>query len=111
MGKKLPANAGDTRCGFDPWVRKAHWNRKYTSPQCSGLENFMGRGERWATIHGIAKSQMWLSTFYQRNTRNFLSREERKEEGTRKRVQKMIGINLKYINNHTKLQLDDKNFR
>ena len=24
VGKKLPANAGDTRCGFDPWVRKVH---------------------------------------------------------------------------------------
>ena len=24
-GKKLPANAGDKRCGFHPWVGKSPW--------------------------------------------------------------------------------------
>ena len=27
--KNLPANAGDVRCGFDPWVRKIPWNKKW----------------------------------------------------------------------------------
>jgi len=26
--KNPPANAGDKRCGFDPWVRKIPWRRK-----------------------------------------------------------------------------------
>ena len=26
--KNLPANAGDMRCGFDPWVGKIPWRRK-----------------------------------------------------------------------------------
>ena len=27
--KNLPANAGDARCGFYPWVRKIPWRRKW----------------------------------------------------------------------------------
>ena len=27
--KNSPANAGDMRCGFDPWVRKIPWRRKW----------------------------------------------------------------------------------
>jgi len=27
--KKLPANAGDMRCRFDPWVRKIPWRRAW----------------------------------------------------------------------------------
>jgi len=27
--KNPPANAGDMRRGFDPWVRKIPWNRKW----------------------------------------------------------------------------------
>ena len=27
--KNLPANAGDMRPGFDPWVRKAPWRREW----------------------------------------------------------------------------------
>ena len=27
--KNPPANAGDKRCGFDPWVRKIPWRRKW----------------------------------------------------------------------------------
>ena len=29
--------------------------------QCSYLENFMDRGARKATVHGVAKSRTWLS--------------------------------------------------
>jgi len=27
--KNLPANAGDKRCGFDPWVMKIPWRRAW----------------------------------------------------------------------------------
>jgi len=27
--KNPPANIGDKRCGFDPWVRKIPWSRKW----------------------------------------------------------------------------------
>ena len=29
MVKTLPASAGDARDGFDPWVRKILWSRKW----------------------------------------------------------------------------------
>ena len=29
MVKNLPANAGDTRGGFDPWVGKVPWSWKW----------------------------------------------------------------------------------
>ena len=29
--RNLPANAGDRRCGFDPWVEKIPWRRKWQS--------------------------------------------------------------------------------
>ena len=49
------------RRGFDPWVRKILWNGKWNPLQHSCLENFMERGAWQATIHGVTKSQTWLS--------------------------------------------------
>ena len=34
-----PANAGDTRCGFNPWVGKIPWRRAWQPAQCSCLEH------------------------------------------------------------------------
>ena len=34
--KNLPANSGDRRCGFDPWVTKISWKRKW-QPMGYGL--------------------------------------------------------------------------
>ena len=60
--KNLPANVGDARdCGFDPWVGKIPWSRKCNPLLYSCLENPMDRGAWWATVHGVAKSQTWLS--------------------------------------------------
>ena len=49
MVKSLPANAGDTnRCGFDPWVRKIPWRRKwqptpvFLSGKSHGQRNLVG---------------------------------------------------------------------
>ena len=30
--KNLPANAGDMRCGFNPWVRRIPWGRARDNP-------------------------------------------------------------------------------
>ena len=49
MVKNPPANTGDRRCGFDPWVRKILWSRKWKPPlQYSCLENSMDRELWWA---------------------------------------------------------------
>ena len=106
-GKSVCLQCG--RLGFDPWVRKIPWRRKWQSTpallpgkshgqrrlvdyspwgrkesdtterlhfhfslscigegngnplQYSCLENPMDRGAWWATVHGVAKSQTWLS--------------------------------------------------
>ena len=58
MVKNLPANAGDVRLGFDPWVGKIPWREDMANPlQCSCLENPMDRGAWWATVHRVAKNQ------------------------------------------------------
>ena len=49
------------RCGFDPWVGKIPWSRKWQSTQFSCLGNPMNRGAWQATIHGVSKRQTWLS--------------------------------------------------
>ena len=62
MVKNLPANGGDTRRhNFDPWVAKIPWRRKGQPTPVFLLENSMGRGAWWATVHGAAKSRIILS--------------------------------------------------
>ena len=63
--KNPPANARRCgRCGFDPWVRKIPWRRKWQLLQYSCWENSMteepGRLQWW----GLKESKMteWLST-------------------------------------------------
>ena len=51
------------RPGFDPWVGKIPWRRKGNPLQYSCLENPMDSGAWQATVHGVAKSQTWLSDF------------------------------------------------
>ena len=45
------------RCGFNPWVRKIPWRRKWQPTPVFLLENPMDRGGWWATVCGITKSQ------------------------------------------------------
>ena len=45
--------------GFVPWVGKIPWRRKGYLLQYSGLENSMD-----CIVHGVAKSQTWLSDFH-----------------------------------------------
>ena len=52
--KNRPANAGDIRDGFDPWVDKVPWRRKWQPPPV-----FLPGESReawWATIHRVTKS-------------------------------------------------------
>ena len=53
--KNLPAR----RQGFDPWVRKIPWRRKW-QPTLVFLGNPMDRGAWQATVHRIAESQTQL---------------------------------------------------
>ena len=41
--KNLPANAGDVRCGFDSWVRKIPWSRKWQPTPVFLPGNFQGQ--------------------------------------------------------------------
>ena len=44
------------RQGFDPWVRKVSWKRKWQPLQYSCLKNPLDRGDWRATVHRVAKS-------------------------------------------------------
>ena len=46
---------------FDPWIGKIPWRRKWQPTPVSCLENSMDSGAWWATVHGVTKSQTWLS--------------------------------------------------
>ena len=56
--KNLPANAGDIRHGFDPWVRKIPWSRAWKPTPVFLPEESMDRRAWWATVHRVAKS--WI---------------------------------------------------
>ena len=53
MVKNPPANAGDMRCGFDPWVRKIPRRRAWQPT----LALLTGQRSVWATVLRVAKSQ------------------------------------------------------
>ena len=59
MVKNLPANAGDTRdAGTIPGSGRAPGGGNGNPLQYSFLENTMDRGVWWATIQGVAESDM-----------------------------------------------------
>ena len=49
------------RHGFDPWVGKIPWSRKWQPAPVFWPENPMDRGAWRATVHGAATSWTWLS--------------------------------------------------
>ena len=59
MIKNAPATAGDT--GSIPGFGRSTEAENGNSLQYSCLGNLMGREARWATAHGVAKSQTQLS--------------------------------------------------
>ena len=61
--KNLPAKCRrHRRHGFNPGVWKIPWRRKWHPLQYYCLENSRDRGDWQATVHGVTKSWMWLST-------------------------------------------------
>ena len=57
-----PANAGEERdAGSISEWRRSNGEGNGNPLQYSCLENSMDRGVWWATIHGVEKSQTWLS--------------------------------------------------
>ena len=58
-GKESVCRAGDL--GSIPRLGTSPGKRNGNPLQHSCLENSMNRGARWATFHGVAKSQTWLS--------------------------------------------------
>ena len=57
--RNLPANAGDA--SSIPGSGRSPGGGHGNSLQYSCLENPMDRGTWWATVHGVAKSPLWLS--------------------------------------------------
>ena len=63
MVKNPPVNADDTRdVGSIPWSGRSTGGGNGNPVQYSCLENPMDRGAWQATVHGVVKSQMQLST-------------------------------------------------
>ena len=59
--KNLSVNAGDVRdAGWIPRLGRSPGERNSNQLQYSCLENPMDRGAWWATVHGVAKSQIQL---------------------------------------------------
>ena len=74
MVKNLPANAGATRdAGLIPGLGRPPGGGNGNPLQYSCLEIPMDRGAWWATAHGIAKRQTWLSDFLHSLTNNCFS--------------------------------------
>ena len=69
-GKESACNTGVPR--LDPWVRKIPWTREWQATPGSVLENFMDWGIWQATVHGVTRSQTWLSTWNTYTHRNCL---------------------------------------
>ena len=53
------------RRGFDTWVRKILWSRKWQSTPCFFLENSRDLGAWWATYSPWGCKETWLSTHTQ----------------------------------------------
>ena len=60
MVRNLAASEGDVRHGFDPWVGKIPWRRKWQPTAVVLLEKCHGQRSLVSTVHGTAKSQTRL---------------------------------------------------
>ena len=59
--KNSPANAGDRRHRFDPWVRKIPWRMKWWFTPAFLPGKLHARGAWWTIVHGVAKNQTQLN--------------------------------------------------
>ena len=71
MVKNLPANAGDT--GSIPGSGKSPGEGNGNPLQYSCLRNSMGRGDWWATIHGVMKELDKTQQLNNNNSQTFRS--------------------------------------
>ena len=63
-GKESACNTGDIRdLGFIPGLQRFPGEGHDNPLQNYCLENSMDRGAWWATVHGVAKSQIQLSNY------------------------------------------------
>ena len=62
-GKESACNAGDM--SLIPGLERSPGEGNDYPLQYSCLENSMDRRDWWATVHGVAQSQTWLSHFHQ----------------------------------------------
>ena len=69
-----PANAGDTRHRFSPWVGKIRWRSTWQPTWAFLLENPMERGAWRATVCGITKSRTQLRRLTQTHTHCYNSK-------------------------------------
>ena len=61
-GKESTCNAGDAGdSGWIPGLGRYPGGGNGNPLQYTCLENLMDRGGWWDTVHGVAKSQIWLS--------------------------------------------------
>ena len=60
MIKNVPANAGDLRRGFNPWVGMIPWRRAWRSTPVTLPGESHGQRSLAATVHRVRKSQTQL---------------------------------------------------
>ena len=66
MVKNLPANESrHKRCGFDPWVSKIPWRRKWQPTPVFLPGESHGQRTLAATVHRVAQSQARLKQLKQ----------------------------------------------
>ena len=71
--KNPPANAGDSReAGSIPGLGRSPGVGNGNPLQYSCLENSTDRGAWWDMVHGLVKSQAWLSTHSTHKTTTYL---------------------------------------
>ena len=58
--KNPPANIGDIRHGFNPWIRKIPWRRQWQPTPVFLPGEFHDRGAWQATVRRVTKSWTWL---------------------------------------------------
>ena len=58
------------RHGFDPWVGKLPWRRKWQLTAVFLPGKFHGQRNLWAAVHGVGKSRRCLSIHTQTQTRD-----------------------------------------
>ena len=59
--KNLPANAGDMRFQFAPWVRKVPWWKAWQPTPLFLPEKSHEQRSLVATVHSVTKSLIWLN--------------------------------------------------